>query len=191
MADVLLFHHAQGCTAGVITFAERLRRAGHTVHTPDLYEGRTFDRLEAGVEHARSVGFEQLIARGVAAAELLPQPLVYAGFSLGVMPAQKLAQLRPDARGALLFEACVPAQMFGCAWPRHVPLQVHGMDRDHSFVEEGDLAAARELVASAEDAELFLYAGDKHLFADDSLPSYDESAAALLTERVLHFLRSK
>src|SRR5262245_44898688 len=105
MAEVLLFHHAQGRTAGVIAFADRLRAAGHTVHTPDLYEGLTFQQLEAGVAHAHSVGFEKLIARGVATADQLPQSIVYAGFSLGVMPAQKLAQTRPGARGALLFEA--------------------------------------------------------------------------------------
>lgn len=153
-----------------------------------MYEGRIFDRLEAGVEHARSVGFEQLIARGVAAAEPLPQHLVYAGFSMGVMPAQKLAQIRAGARGALLFEACVPPNVFGCAWPHGVPLQVHGMEGDPSFVDEGDLVAARELVTSASDAELFLYPGDEHLFADDSLPSYDQAAATLLTERVWRFL---
>ena len=51
-----------------------------------------------------------------------------------------------------------------------------------------DLPAARELVATIEGAELFLYPGNRHLFADNSLPDYDESAAALLMERVLNFL---
>jgi dienelactone hydrolase len=190
MAEVLLFHHAQGRTPGVVAFADELRRAGHTVHVPDLYDGRTFDDLEAGVGYAREVGFGTILERGVDAAEGLPAGLVHAGFSLGVMPAQRLAQLRPGAAGALLVSACIPTGEFGSPWPPGVPVQVHGKDGDTMFVEEGDLDAARELVASAEDGKLFLYPGDEHLFADSSLPSYDAAAARLLTERVIAFLDS-
>jgi dienelactone hydrolase len=188
MAEVLLFHHAQGLTSGVREFAAGLERAGHLVHLPDLYEGRVFGDLEAGVGYAREVGFGTLTERARAAADALPSALVYAGFSLGVMPAQMLAQTRAGARGALLMEACAPVSEFGGAWPEGVPAQIHGMEKDTFFAEEGDLDAARELVASTGAAELFLYPGDVHLFADPSLPSYDESAAALLTERVLAFL---
>jgi len=188
MAEVLLFHHAQGRTPGVLAFADEIRRVGHTVHVPDLYEGRTFDHFEAGVGYSQEVGFETITERGLLAAEALPDHVVYAGFSLGVLPAQKLAQTRQGAAGVLLFHSCVPAAEFGRPWPRGVPLQVHGMDADELFVEEGDLDAARELVASVDNAELFLYPGDQHLFTDNSLPSYDEAAAALLTERVIAFL---
>jgi len=188
MAEVLLFHHAHGRTPGVLAFADEIRQAGHTVHVPDLYEGRTFDHLEAGVGYAQEVGFDTIIERGLLAAEALPDHVVYAGVSLGVLPAQKLAQTRQGAAGALLFHACVPAAEFGRPWPEGVPLQVHGMVADKLFVEEGDLDAARELVASVDNAELFLYPGDQHLFTDKSLPSYDEAAAALLTERVITFL---
>ncbi|MFD9486063.1 dienelactone hydrolase family protein [Streptomyces sp. NPDC059991] len=188
MAEVLLFHHAQGLTSGVHAFAEALRAAGHTVHVPDLYEGRVFDDLEDGVAHAQETGFGSLIERGRAAAEALPAALVYAGFSLGVLPAQSLAQTRPGAKGALLFHSCVPVTEFGDAWPQGVPVQIHGMDGDEFFVEEGDIEAARALVESAPDAELFVYPGKQHLFADNSLPSYTEEAAALLTKRVLAFL---
>jgi dienelactone hydrolase len=188
MAEVLLFHHAHGVTSGVRGFADRLRRAGHTVHVPDLYEGLVFSSLEEGVAHAGDMGFGSLIDRGAIAAEKLPAGLVYAGFSLGVLPAQKLAQTRPGARGALLYQACVPVSEFGGTWPPEVPVQVHGMEGDEFFAGEGDLDAARALVASAPDAELFVYPGRQHLFTDDSLPSYDESAAALLTERTLAFL---
>src|SRR5688500_17252181 len=176
MAEVLRFHHAQGQTEGFHAFAEDLRRGGHTVHTPDLYDGRTFATLDEGVAHAGEVGFAELLERGVRAADELPSELVYAGFSLGVLPAQKLAQTRPGARGALLFYSCVPTSEFGTSWPADVPVQIHGMDADPFFVDEGDLDAARELVESAEHAELFLYRGDQHYFADSSLPSYDESA---------------
>jgi dienelactone hydrolase len=188
MGEVLLFHHALGQTEGFHAFADALRQAGHTVHTPDVYDGRTFGTLEEGMAYAEEIGFPEIIERGERAASELPAGLVYAGFSLGVVPAQKLAQTRPGARGALFFYSCVPTSMFGSPWPADVPVQIHGMDADPIFVGEGDLDAARELVASAEDAELFLYPGDQHYFADSSLPSYDAGAAALLTRRVLEFL---
>lgn len=187
MAEVLLFHHAQGQTPGFHAFADELRAAGHTVHTPDLFDGRTFSSIEEGVAFAEEVGFEEILERGVRAADELPAELVYAGFSLGVLPAQKLAQTRPGAKGALLFHACAPASEFG-SWPEGVPLQIHAMDADPFFVGEGDIDAARELVASTERAELFLYRGDTHLFADPSLPEYAAEAARLLTERALAFL---
>ena len=192
MAEVVLFHHAQGLTPGVIAFADELRRAGHTVHTPDLFEGRTFDSIDEGMRHAEEIGFPgEVIGRGAQAVEGLPGELVYAGFSLGVLPAQMLAQTRPGARGALLFYSCVPVSAFGSAWPDGVPAQVHGMDADPIFVGEGDIDAARELVEQAKDAELFLYPGDQHYFADSSLPSYDPDATALLVRRVLDFLRTR
>ncbi len=282
MAEVLVFHHAQGLTPGVHDFAGRLRAAGHVVHAPDLYEGRVFADLESGVAHARQVGFDVITRRARAAAAELPADLVYAGFSLGVVPAQELAQTRPGARGALLFHACVPPAEFGGPWPQGVPVQIHGMDRDEFFAgegdldagvaharqvgfgaigerartaaaalpaglvyagfslgvvpaqelaqtrpgargallfhacvppaefggpwpqgvpvqihgmdgddffaAEGDLDAARALVAATPEAELFVYPGEAHLFADSSLPAYDAQAAGLLTDRVLGFL---
>ncbi|NBE55035.1 dienelactone hydrolase family protein [Streptomyces boluensis] len=188
MAEVLVFHHGRGLTAGVREFAEQLRRAGHLVHVPDLYEGRVFASLEEGVGYAESVGFGAITARGTAAAEGLPAELVHIGFSLGVLPAQKLAQTRPGAKGALLLEACVPVAEFGGAWHPEVPVQIHGMDADPFFAGEGDVDAARALVGTATDAELFLYPGDRHLFTDSSLPSYDEQAARQVNRRVLGFL---
>ena len=187
MAEVLLFHHAQGRTAGVLGFADELRQAGHTVHVPDLFEGRTFASLEDGLGYVRTVGFGEILERGVRAVDGLPEALVYAGFSLGVMPAQQLAQNRPGAAGALFFESCAPVSEFG-SWPPELPVQVHGMDADPFFAGEGDIDAARALVAEAKHGELFVYPGTVHLFADASLPTYDASAAALLTRRVLDFL---
>ena len=188
MAEALLFHHAQGLTEGVVAFADRLREAGHTVHTPDLYDGHTFTTLDEGLGYAREAGFGDVQERGIRAADQLPSELVYVGLSLGVMAAQQLAQTRPGARGAVLIESCVPPSEFGGAWPAGVPVQVHGMDADPIFAGEGDLDAARELVAEADDAELFVYPGDRHLFVDGSLASYDADAAALLTQRVLDLL---
>ena len=188
MAEVVLFHHALGLTPGVVSFADELRSAGHTVHTPDLFDGRTFGSIDEGVGYAQEIGFQEVMDRGARAAEGLPADVVYAGFSLGVVVAQKLAQTRPGARGALLFYSCVPVSEFGTAWPDGVPVQIHGMDADPYFVDEGDIDAARGLVDSTKDAELFLYPGDQHYFADSTLPSYDPDATALLIERVLAFL---
>lgn len=188
MTEVVLFHHSQGLTSGVVAFADELRAAGHTVHTPDLFEGRTFGSIEEGMGYVRQVGFGEITERGVRAAEPLPRDAVYAGFSLGVVPAQKLAQTRAGARGALLFDACIPVSEFGAAWPDGVPVQVHAKEADPFFAE--DIDAARDLVSACADAELFLYPGDQHLFADASLPSHDPEAAALLTRRAIEFLGS-
>lgn len=190
MADVVLFHHALGLTPGITAFADELRRAGHAVHTPDLFDGRTFDSIDAGMAYAQQLGFpDQVLERGRRAVEQLPHEVAYAGFSLGVLPAQMLAQTRPGARGALLFYSCVPPAAFG-AWPDGVPVQIHAMDADPWFMTEGDVDAARALVASTRSAELFLYPGDQHYFADRTLPSYDANAAGLLLRRTLAFFES-
>lgn len=186
MARVLLFHHAQGQTPGFLTFADDLRAAGHTVHAPDLYDGRMFRDLREGVAYAEQVGLPEIIRRGSDAAEGLPADIVYAGFSLGVLPAQALAQTRRGARGALLFHGCVSPLEFGIPWPEAVPLQIHLMDSDE-WTEE-DRSTAKALVAKVPTAELFLYPGSAHLFADPSLGDYDEEAAVLLKERLLAFL---
>jgi dienelactone hydrolase len=186
MTEVLLYHHVQGLTDGVRSFADQLRQAGHPVHTPDLFDGRTFETIDDGMAFAREAGFGALAERGVAAAERIRDDAVYAGCSFGVMIAQQLAQTRPGARGALLMYSCLPVSEFGDAWPEGVPVQVHGKEGDPFFAE--DLEAARALVDSTDQAELFLYPGEEHLFADSSLPAYDAAAAALLTERVLAFL---
>lgn len=185
MSEVILFHHAQGLTEGVRAFAGELSAAGHTVHLPDLFDGRTFGDVASGVDHAREIGFDNVLARGVAAAEALPNELVYAGFSMGVMSAQKLAQTRAGAVGALFFDSCLPVSEFG-AWPDGLPAQIHGGADDEWFAE--DLEAARELADSVPSVELFLYTGTAHLFADSSLTAYDAKAAGLLLERTLAFL---
>jgi dienelactone hydrolase len=187
MAEVLLYHHVLGLTPGVRSFADELRD-GHTVHTPDLFDGRTFDTIEDGLGFAEEAGFETIVERGVATAEGISSDVVYAGFSFGVMVAQQLAQTKPGARGAVLMESCLPVSEFGDGWPEGVPVQVHGKEADPFFAE--DREAADALVASTDRAELFVYPGNEHLFADSSLPSYDVAAAALLTERVLTFLQA-
>ncbi len=192
MAEVVLFHHVQGLTDGVRAFADELSAGGHTVHTPDLFDGQRPATIDDGIAFTQSIGDEVLGERADRAVAGLPEGLVYAGFSYGVMLAQRLAQTRPGARGALLYDSCIPVTgewAFG-PWPAGVPVQIHGMDKDPIFALEGDLDAARELVETVgpELAELFLYPGDRHLFADSSLPSYDAEAAALVVRRSRDFL---
>ncbi|MFI5841509.1 dienelactone hydrolase family protein [Catenuloplanes sp. NPDC051500] len=183
MTEIVLFHHVQGLTDGVRALAARLEAAGHTVHTPDLLDGRTFATVQEGIVNAQEIGFPQIAERGRAAADRLPENVVYAGISMGALPAQMLAQTRPGARAAILLEGCLPVSEFG-AWPASTPVQIHGMDNDPFFSGEGDVDAARELVKEAADGELFLYPGSVHLFTDSSLPSYDADATALVIQRV-------
>jgi dienelactone hydrolase len=192
MAQVVLFHHVQGLTDGVRAFAEQLRAGGHSVHTPDLFDGERPATLQDGIALTQRIGGEVLDKRADLVVADLPERLVYAGFSFGAGTAQRLAQTRPGAVGALLYEACLPITgewAFG-PWPDRVPVQIHGMEEDPFFGLEGDIDAARELVETvgADLAELFVYPGDKHLFTDSSLSSSDADAAALVVRRSLQFL---
>jgi dienelactone hydrolase len=184
MAEIVLFHHAQGCTPGVLHFAESLRAEGHLVHVPDLYDGATFDDLDDGVAHARSIGFDTLVDRGVAAAQEWPAEVVYAGFSMGVMPAMALAQNRPGARAVVFLHGAVPLGELGAAWPAGLPLQLHTR-RDDDW---GDAEEAEKLAAEIPGTELFLYPGDEHLFTDDSLAAHDPEATALVRQRMAALL---
>ena len=186
MTDVLLFHHALGVTPGIGAIADELRAAGHRVTVPDLYNGATFDTVEAGVAHAEQVGFDTVIDRGAATAEGLDGGLVLIGFSLGVLPAQKLAQTRPGVVGAVLCHGAVPLSMFGDGWPDEVAAQIHLVEGD-PFAEE-DLDAARELAGAAPDGELFLYPGSGHLVTDYSSSDYDPVAGRQIIERMLTFV---
>jgi dienelactone hydrolase len=184
VAGVLLFHHAQGLTAGCLAFADEVRAAGHAVSTPDLYDGATFRSLEEGVARAEELGFEVILDRARRAAIGLANDVVYVGLSLGVMPAQMLAQTRPGARGAVLIHSCVPPSEFSAQWPPGLPVQVHTKEAD----EWGDADVARALADSVQSAELFLYPGDRHLFTDNSLADYEPDSAALVMQRLLIFL---
>jgi dienelactone hydrolase len=192
MADVVLFHHVQGLTDGVLAFAERLRGGGHSVHTPDLFDGERPDSLDDGFAYVGAVGNEALRERAAKAVAELPGELVFAGVSWGVATAQVLAQTRRGACGALLYEAFLPVtgEWAVGPWPEGVPVQVHGMEKDPFFGLEGDLDAARGLVeiVGPEVAQLYVYPGDRHLFTDSSLPSYDAEATTLVLQRSLEFL---
>ena len=192
MTRLVLFHHVQGLTDGLREFAERLRAGRHQVDTPDLFEGHRFDTIDQGLTYANSVGDAALTQRAELAVAELPADVVFGGFSFGAASAQRFAQTRAGALGALLYEACIPITgdwAFG-PWPDRVPVQIHGMDQDPFFALEGDLDAARELVQAVgpELAELFVYPGDRHLFCDSSLPSYDAAATSMVVERSVAFL---
>ena len=182
VAEVVVFHHTLGLTAPARRFAGELHAAGHTLHTPDLYDGRTFETYEAGSAHSETLGGPMaIVERARAEVESLPSDLVYVGFSSGVLAAQSLAQTRPGASGAVLCYSAVALGEWGdnwpATWPDGVQLQLHIRDGDEDFEIAGRLAA------TVPGAELFVYPGTEHLFAEQ-----DEQAAALLRGRVLEFL---
>lgn len=182
MAEVVVFHHALGLTEWVGGFADALRDAGHVVHTPDLFDGRTFEQIDDGVDYSEEAGGPMaVVERARTAVGSLPSELVYVGFSLGVLAAQSLAQTRPGARGAVLCYSAVPLGEWGdnwpATWPEGVRLQMHILEGDE------DVEFAEGLAAAVDDAQLFVYAGTEHYFAE-----HDEDAAALLLRRVLGFL---
>ncbi len=190
MAEVLLFHHVQGLTDGVRALADDLRAGGHTVHVPDLFEGRTFSSISDGFAYLEALGDGVVDARVARVVEGLPDRLVYAGVSFGAMSAMRLAVTRPGAVGLVLLESALPIVgewAFG-PFPDGVPVQVHGAAGDEFFQE--DLPFAEEMVSvlGPERAEVHVYPGDRHLFTDRSLPAHDPEATALVTARMLAFL---
>ena len=122
MAEVVVFHHALALTDPVRRFADALRAAGHTVHTPDLYDGLTFETIEAGIAHSDELGGPMaIVERARASVESLPHGVVYIGFSLGVLAAQALAQTRTGARAAVLCYSALPLGEWGDNWPATWP----------------------------------------------------------------------
>lgn len=192
MATIVLFHHVQGLTPGVQAMAAELRAAGHSVHTLDLFAGKLPKDLEAGIRMANKIGEDKIQERVDKLFTKLPEELVYIGTSWGAALAQQCAQQRPGALAAVLLESFVDLEAdwsFG-PWPEGVPVQIHGMDEDPFFANEGDLEAAEHFVEGEgrDVAQLFTYPGDRHLFTDNSLRSHDAQARDLVMERVIKFL---
>lgn len=189
MADIVLFHHAQGLRPDVRAWADSLREAGHEVWTPDLFEGATFDRLEDGVAFRDETGIPELMRRATEALEKLPAELVYAGFSMGAVPAQSLAATRPGARAAVLMHGVVPLETIGVeAWPGGVHVQAHYKIGDPWVDAAGVESFEISVRASGAPIEIYTYPGDGHLFADPDGPDYDRAAAELMLGRELAFL---
>jgi len=187
VSRIVLFHHAQGLTDGVVAFADRLRDAGHEVMVPDLFEGATFATLDEGVAAVEAMGFESILATGVSMGSSGPSE-VYAGFSLGALVAHKLAQTRPGAKGALLYHyGDVPVEMFGDIWPDGVSVQFHISEQDE-WREEGVVEEFVRRVGEVATGELFEYPGSAHLFTDSSLAEYQAESASLVVGRTLAFL---
>jgi dienelactone hydrolase len=190
MAEVLLFHHVQGLTDGVTAFADDLRAGGHTVHTPDLFDGHTFDSIEAGFGYVKSLEDGTIDQRVEAAVDGLPAELVYAGISYGVPPALQLTVKRPGAKALVMLESAMPIEGEWAVgpYPDGVPLQIHGGEGDEYFTEDRPFADQAVELLGPERAELFVYPAQQHLFTDRSLPSYDAESAALVTRRILALL---
>jgi dienelactone hydrolase len=187
MTQVILFHHALGVTEGVMAFADQLRDGGHQVTVGDLFGGATFDTIEEGVAYEEQLGWDEMIARSEAAVAPLPREIAIGGFSLGAVYAQRLAQTREGALGALLYHGGdIPPLEFEVEWPDGVGLQVHVSEGDKWF----NRAGGERLVSEVPGAELFLYPGSGHLFTDRLWEEYDEASTTLVLERSLVFLDS-
>jgi dienelactone hydrolase len=184
MTEILLFHHAGGLTPGVHQFADDLRAAGHVVHTPDLFEGRTFADVEDGVAFAQSHGEGTFAKRAAEIVSDMPTDLVYGGMSMGCARAAEQVLTRPGARGAFFLYGAIAPSWWDAQWPAGVPAQAHQMDND----PWREIEAEEEFLAGVPEGELFIYEGSGHLFADRDHRDYDRQAAALATERVLTFL---
>lgn len=187
---VVLFHSALGLRPAVGKFADRLRAEGHVVYTPDLFDGRVFDTLEAGTRHRESLGIEPLIRRATASVGELPLEVVYAGFSMGAAPAQLLAGTRRGARGAILMHGALPLTMIGIdEWPQ-VPVQMHYAEKD-PWVDGAHVDSLSMAVRKAnQECSIFTYDGSAHLFADDGLSDYNQDASEAMAKRVLAFLHN-
>lgn len=187
MATVVIFHHVLGVTPGVEHLADVLRAKGHEVVVPDFFDGQTFSSIDDGFAEVQRRGFDKMERWANETVAGLPQDSFYLGISLGAMSAQRIAQTRLGAVGAILLEACIPSAEFG-DWPHHLKAQIHGADHDPFFAGDGDLAAARDLATRFEGVQLFTYPGDQHLFLDSSLESFDADAFRTVTERIEAFL---
>jgi dienelactone hydrolase len=184
MAEIVLFHHVRGLTDGVGAFAQTLRDAGHSVHTPDLFEGRTFAEIDDGVAFVDSVGEDSFAARAAEMMTSAPTEVVYAGMSFGNARAAEQVLTRPGAQGALFLYGAVAPSWWDARWPAGVPSQAHVMADDPWKEPE----AEAEYVEAVPGGELFVYPGSGHLFAEVGDRDYDAAAARLATERVLGFL---
>lgn len=176
MATVVVFHSALGLRPAIRRFAERLATDGHDVVTPDLFDGAVFDDLEAGSAARDAIGIPELVARAWEAVADLPPASVYAGFSMGAMPAQLLAATRPGARGALLLEGAAPLDVLGVdAWPAGVPVQLHTCREDPWIDHEGIAVLARQVPADL--WEHHEHPGGGHLVSDPGWPDHDPAVA--------------
>jgi dienelactone hydrolase len=194
MAEVLLYHHAQGQTPGFLAFAEELRAAGHTVHTPDLFDGEVFDDIDEGMRKEETLGYREIARRAKETVAGLPAGLVFAGFSMGSANAELLAASRPGASGAVLMHGAAPvealSEFFGVErWPAGVPVQVHyAADDPWVDAEEEVTPLGRDVRGAGAAFEEYVYPGSGHLFADPDVPEYDRAPSEEMWERVLAFL---
>jgi dienelactone hydrolase len=189
MANVVLLHSAQGLRPAVLEWAAGIEDAGHEVATPDLFAGRTFDDLDAGIAHRDEIGVPELMRRAEAALAELPEDLVYAGFSMGAASAGYYAATRRGARGAVLMHGITPLADFGVgAWPAGVPAQVHCAAEDPLAGIEALPGFESALAAAPAPFEGFRYPGAAHLFSDRDSREYDATASDLMFARLLAFL---
>ncbi|MFI5527995.1 dienelactone hydrolase family protein [Kitasatospora sp. NPDC051853] len=188
MAQIVLFHSVYGLRPAVHEAAERLRAAGHEVHVPDYFEGRTFEDVEEAMAYKEELGSEELLRRAVTAVAPLLVPdarLVYAGYSLGAALAQNLALADEKALGLLLLHGTSDIREDAAT---SLPVQLHVAEPDAFEPEDWLNAWYLNLTKAGADVEIHRYRGAGHLFTDPGLPDYDAEATERTWAVALDFL---
>jgi dienelactone hydrolase len=185
MAEIVLFHHAGGLMPGVLDLAEKLRVVGHTVHTPDLFEGHTFDDVNDGVAWAQGIGQEVFADRAKAFVRTVPsEELVYGGLSMGCARAAEQVLFRQGALAAFFLYGAIDPAWWNKRWPADVPAEAHLTESD----PWRELEAEEGFKARIPRHELFTYPGQGHLFMEPDHPDYDEELAHIVTSSLIDFL---
>jgi len=187
--EIVLFHSTFGLRPAVEDFAAALRADGHTVHTPDLFDGEVFSRMEDGIKKRDTLGMQGLMKKAAQAAATTPTATVFAGFSLGAAAAFATGVRRPTTNALILMHGALdPSEIGLTTWPGRIRVQVHYAQGDPWVEEESVLALQKAVRASGAAFESHQYDCTGHLFGDKDLPDFDAASAASMTERVLRFL---
>lgn len=185
VVHIALFHSVLGLRSAELLAAERLRRAGHEVVTPDLFGGETAATLDEGFQLVDRVGWAAVIDRARQTLMGVPDETVLAGVSMGAGVVADLWPERPVAAGVLLLHAT--AGLPASARPG-LRVQLHAAEPD-DFAPPERVAALRQAARERRvDLEVFRYPGVGHFYTDRELPDHDPVAAELTWRRVLEFL---
>jgi len=187
MASVAIFHSLYGLRPSVLSAAERLRAAGHTVVTPDLYGLPPADSFEQAAALADKVGWPEIVGRARATLRDMPPRTVLVGFSMGTGVADELLAERPHTAGLLLLSG---AAVTAARIPSGLRAQLHVADPDPEFVPAPAITGwADAMDAAGAIFEVYRYPAVGHLWMDEDLPDHDHLATDLLWSRCTEFLR--
>lgn len=185
MVHVVFFHSVLGLRSAELLGAERLRRAGHDVATPDLFDGATASSIDAGFGLLDEIGWGTVVRRARRALADLPEDTALLGVSMGTGVVSDVWAERPATAAVVLLHAA--AEIPGGA-RAGLRVQLHAAEPDE-FAPAGRVAALRQAAGDiGVDLEVFRYPGAGHFYTDRELGDHDPAAAELTWRRVLRFL---